>query len=562
MKRRLLPLAIICITLSTTAFAQNIETGMQFYEEGNYANALRIFEQSDSPTAHLFTGKSYFALNNYLKAKHFLSLVDSTDGNLFMEAKYTNALSDFQLKNFAASLDGLYEIKKFSRHPDISRASYSFYRDLVNYLSPSQRFEAFHSSSYNKVRLDLVEAAIGKVEYGTAKALFNAYKNSIVNADTANLAPIETLLNDSTAYHQRYNPNRYTKAPAGLVYNIGVVLPEFDFDSQQFEIPQHLYFGIQLAVENFNSENSDKKAFITYRNDEVSTASTIANDLIWNHSVDAIIGPLFSESAAKLSKYAEEYQVPMLTPLANSDSLNLDLNYTYQLNPTFAIQGRKIAQYAIQKLGYDTLAVIAEKGSLGEPSAVAFQDEARSLGAHVVRYFVEDLESQGYDISEYVKYFDPKVDTVFNYNIDAVYAPFTGNIAETLISSLLTNLEAMQSTMAILGSEEWETVDLSTRRLPQTAIYYTKTFERQPGNTDIEDFESAFRLRFNMDPNRFAFIGYDAANVLLKTLSKVQNPAYLKEGLKKFNNYRGLITDVSFRNTHINQEVKIKQIQP
>ncbi|HBX65729.1 MAG TPA: hypothetical protein DEG32_06095, partial [Balneolaceae bacterium] len=60
--------------------------------------------------------------------------------------------------------------------------------------------------------------------------------------------------------------------------------------------------------------------------------------------------------------------------------------------------------------------------------------------------------------------------------------------------------------------------------------------------------------------NRFAFIGYDAANVVLQTLKRVQNPAYLKEGLKKFNNYRGLITNVSFRNTHINQEVKIKRI--
>ena len=114
--------------------------------------------------------------------------------------------------------------------------------------------------------------------------------------------------------------------------------------------------------------------------------------------------------------------------------------------------------------------------------------------------------------------------------------------------------------MTVLGSEEWETVDLQNRNLPDTEIYYTKTFERDPGNTDIEDFESEFRIRFNMDPNRFAFIGYDAANVVLQTLKRVQNPAYLKEGLKKFNNYRGLITNVSFRNTHINQEVKIKRI--
>ena len=560
MKRLLFSFALIII-FGTSVQGQSIETGIEFYEEGNYERALRIFQNSDAPTANLFAGKSYFALNNFIKAKHYLNLVDSTSGDVFAEAKYTKALAEFQLKNFAASLDLLHELKQDSKSPSVSRAAFSFYRDVVNYLTLDQRFTAFRSSNYDEVRLDLVEAGVGVLELESAKALFNAYKKSTVS-DTADYASIETLLSDSAAYWQRYNPNRYTKAPSGLAYNIGVALPEFNIETSEFEIPQHLYFGIQLAVEKFNSENSDVKSFITYKNTEAkaSKAANIANELVWNHDVDVIIGPLFSEVAKGMSAYAENYEIPMLTPLANSDSLNLDLNYTYQLNPTFAVQGKKMARYAIQTLGYDTLAVIAERGSLGEPSALAFLDEARVLGGEVVRYYVEDLESDGYDISKYMTNFDPEVDTVFNYGIDAVYAPFTGNIAETLISSLLTNLEAIDIDMTVLGSEEWETVDLQNRNLPDTEIYYTKTFERDPGNTDIEDFESEFRIRFNMDPNRLAFIGYDAANVVLQTLKRVQNPAYLKEGLKKFNNYRGLITNVSFRNTHINQEVKIKRI--
>jgi len=560
MKRLLFSFALIFF-LGTSVHGQSIETGIEFYEEGNYESALRIFQNSDNPTANLFSGKSYFALNNYIKAKHYLNLVDSSSGNIYAEAKYTSALSEFQLKNFATSLDLLHELKENSKSPSVSRAAFSFYRDLVNYLALDQRFKAFRSSNYDAVRLDLVEAGVGVLELESAKALFNTYKKSTVS-DTADYASIETLLSDSAAYWQRYNPNRYNKAPSGLAYNIGVALPEFNIETSEFEISQHLYFGIQLAVEKFNSENNDVKSFITYKNTEAkaSNAANIANELVWNHDVDVIIGPLFSEVAKEMSAYAENYEIPMLTPLANSDSLNLDLSYTYQLNPTFAIQGKRMARYAIQTLGYDTLAVIAERGSLGEPSALAFLDEARTLGGEVVRYYVEDLESDGYDISKYMTKFDPEVDTVFNYGIDAVYAPFTGNIAETLISSLLTNLEAIDIDMTVLGSEEWEMVDLQNRNLPDTEIYYTKTFERDPGNTDIEDFESEFRIRFNMDPNRFAFIGYDAANVVLQTLKRVQNPAYLKEGLKKFNNYRGLITNVSFRNTHINQEVKIKRI--
>lgn len=555
----------VFILFSAPLWAQSINTGIKFYEEGNYESALRVFEQLDSPEAQLFSGKSQFGLNNFLKAKFYLQKVDSTaPEDIYSEARYTQALADFQLKNFSEALDALHELKKNSRTPSVSRMSFSLYREITQYLTMEQRLSAFRGTVYPEVRLDLVESVIGSVELGTAKALFNAYKNSMQHTDTAKIASIETLLSDSVAYWQRYNPNRYTKAPEGLAYNIGVALPAFDVETNEFEVSQHLYFGIQLAVENFNSDHSAQKAFITFRDTKAdpSQASIIANDFKWNHSVDAIIGPLFSEVAREMADYAEMYQIPMLTPLANSDSLNLDLTYTFQLNPTFAIQGKTIANYAIQKLGFDTLAVIAERGSLGEPSAVAFLDEARKQGAEVVRYFVEDLESQGYDISEYVKYFDPEVDTVFNYNIDAVYAPFTGNISETLINSLLTYLEAMESEMTILGSEEWEGADLDTRNLPSTQIYYTKTFERDSANTALQDFESAFRLRFNMNPNRFAYIGYDAARVILTNLQKVQNPAYLKKGLKSFNRYRGLITDVSFRGTHINQEVKVKRIGP
>ncbi|MEQ8525483.1 ABC transporter substrate-binding protein [Gracilimonas sp.] len=561
MKRLLFSLALIFV-FTASAIAQSFQTGIEFYEEGNYERALRIFEQSENPSAQLFAGKSHYALNNFIKAKEYLNRVDSTSSEIYSEAKYTSSLADFQLKNFAASLDALHELKENSREPSISRAAFSFYRDVVNYLTLEQRFNTFKATKYDAVRLDLVKAGIGKLDLDSARALFKAYKTTTVS-DTSNYASIETLLSDSAAYMQRYNPNRYTKAPSGLAYNIGVALPQFDIESPQFEIPQHLYFGIQLAVEKFNSENTDLKAFLTYKNTDADAANapSIANELVWNHDADIIIGPLFSEVAVAMSKYAELYEVPMLTPLANSDSLNLDLTYTFQLNPTFAIQGQRMAQFAIQNLGYDTLAVIAERGSLGEPSAVAFLDEARKLGGEVVRYYVEDLESEGYDISKYARNFDPEVDTVFNYNIDAVYAPFTGNIAETLISSLLTNLEAIGTDMTVLGSEEWEMADIDSRNLPDTEIYFTKTFEQNPGNTDIEDFESEFRLRFDTDPNRFALIGYDAANVALRTLKRVQNPGYLKEGLKKFNNYRGLIMDVSFENTHINQEVKIKQIR-
>ncbi|MDZ7806816.1 MAG: ABC transporter substrate-binding protein [Gracilimonas sp.] len=561
MMKRISILFTLCF-IFVSVNAQSLQTGINFYEEGNYQEALRIFENIEESPSYLYTGKTYFALNNYLKAKNSLNKIDSTSSELYYEAKYTIALADFELGNFAASLDALNEINQFSMQGSIKRDAFNFYRELLNYLTLEQRFKAFKGVSHDQIRLDLIEAVVGVVDYPSAKSLFTAYTNTVNISDSSRYKNLFRVLEDSASYAQRYNPNKYTQAPSGLSYNIGVALPEFDLDADEFEITQHLYFGIQLAIENFNSQNTRQKAFLTYRNTDadVNSAAFIASDLVWNHDADAIIGPLFSEVAFELSKYAELYETPLLTPLANSDNLNLDLNYTFQLNPTFAVQGKEMAQYAVQTLQFDTLAVLAEKGSLGEASAYAFIDEVRNLGAEVVRFYVEDLASQGYDISEYVKNFDPEVDTVYNYNIDAIYAPFTGNIAQTLMSALITNLEAMGSKMSILGSEEWETAEINSGRLPETEVYYTKTFEVDTTNSAVNDFDSEFRLRFDTQPNQFAYIGYDAAKVLLESLIRVQNPDYLKEGLKSFDNYRGLITRVSFSGSHINQEVTIKRL--
>lgn len=565
--KKLLTSVFLFISMSCLSFvsAQSIQTGIEFYEEGNYERALRIFEDLDSSQAHLFAGKSYFGLNNFLKAKYYLNRVNESesDSDIYYEAKYTKALADFQLKNFPASLDAAYELNEATLSSSLSGDVYNFYNQLIEYLSLEQRIESFKETKYDDVRFDLMEYTMGKVDYSSARAIFQAYKSSVSNKPQGQVEDIEQMLRDSASYQRRYNPIQYPEAPDGIAYNIGVVLPEFDSDSPQYEISQHMYFGIQLAIEEFNSTNSDKKAFISYKNSSSDTLSMagIINELLWNHNIDAIIGPLYSENALELSEYTELYRVPMLTPLANSDEINIDRNYTFQLNSTFGMQGTHMARYAVQQLGFDTLAVIGEKGSLGEPSAIAFRDEVRSLGGDVVRYFVEDLAAEEYDISEYVKYFDPEVDTLFNYNIDAVYAPFTGNIAETLINSLLTSLEAIGTDMTILGSEEFESLNNRLSQLSDNPVYFSKTLHLNENKPAVQKFRNSFRLRFEVEPNQFAFVGYDAASVLLDTLLEVENPVYLREGLKAITNYDGLITNISFDGKHINQNVGVYRVE-
>ncbi len=560
MKKILTTLFLGLVFIQAT-FAQSIEMGKDLYEQGDFERAIFVFERVDGQESQLFLGKSHFAERNYLKAINVLRDFDLAENeDWYFDAMYTTALAQFQLRNFANALEVLHEISLTSPPSPIKRSAELMYGDIIGFLTPNQRFEVFKSVSEDEIRLDILEFSLDKVEFTTATLLLDLYEESAVSSNPLRLNRIKTQLSDSVSYSNRVRANYPYSAPRGMAYNIGVVLPEFEFESLEYDIPQHLYYGIQVAIEQFNRENADQKAFITYRstNTGVISPEAIISDFVFKENVDAIIGPMFSQVAKDFSNLAEEYEIPILLPLANADSLDLYNNFVFQLNPAFGTQGKIMAREAIA-LGYDTLGVIAEARSLGAPAARAFRHEAERLGGYVEYYFEENFEELGYDIRDYTQFFT--TDTLDSVAmVKAIYAPFTGTIAQTLIESLLTDLEAMRSDVAIFGSEEWQEVDMEVRRLDSTNLYFTRTFDIDTSSSESREFISEFRIRFQTDPNQFAYIGYDAATIMLDQLTRVKNPALLRDNLKDLSGFQGLSIDVSFNGTHVNESISVDSL--
>lgn len=559
-------LILVFLSNSLIGFAQVFETGLSLYDAGDYTRAARVFEQLDEPRGYLFSAKSYFNLGESRKALHFLDKVPSnSDADIYQDALHTKALAYFELKNFSSSLDALYQLSQSTSRTNIVFEGQRLYAQILAYLSTGQRYQAFRTTDYQKVRFDLIEGAIGIVDYSTLKTLLEYYKRTELNPQLYPTDRLDSQLVDSVSYSLSFNP-RYPQAPEGTIYNLGVALPQFASNGQTFEVSQGLYFGVLLAVEEYNSNTPDRKVFVNYKDtkSDPSIVRDVMTDLVWNNNVDAVIGPLFSESAEAYAKISEEFEVPLIAPLANSDSINVDNNYAFQFNPSFEAQGRRLAEYAVNTLGYDTLAILAESSALGAASASGFRYRAEELGAHISYYFVQDLEELGYDITDYTGYFTSDtllIDSLKYTPTDAIYAPFTGDAAPTLIESLLTDLEAMRSEVHILGSEEWSTVDLESRRLNDTELTYSLSFDVTTDSLVIDNFRSSYRLRFNREPNQFSYIGYDVANTILEVLQQVGNPVYLKDALRDYKSNRALSIGIDFKGTHINQAVKVERFR-
>lgn len=555
--------SLLFLTLfQSQLYAQSFSRAMEMYQAEDYQEAAELFLSSDDDRSQLFAGKSFLALTNYSTAiKHLQIASESTQENIRQEALYSLAMAYFGLENYGVSLFNLFELANAENITGLRSDAQRLYNQILNYLSIRDRYDTLYKLQSPAIQYDLVSSSKPYFDEDTFRILVDELVR--ITGEAFSRQEIEReLLSGRTS---RSSHNQYAEAPEGMVYNIGVILPTFNENDPDFVIPRNLYYGMVLAADDFNERNSDKKVNLIFKNSAENTDSTAAvfSELAWTKKVDAVIGPLFSEPASRMAQLSEEYQIPMLAPLANSDSLNMDYNYTFQMNPTFEIHGKKMARYAVQELGIETFSIITEPGTLGRNSALAFRQEAERLGANLSYYIEEDFASSGYDFNSATNVFtsDPAlIDSLNIIESDAVYAPFTGEASPTMMNLLMNNLESMNSDVIILGSEEWERANPTNYQRQFFGIYYTQSFVENPDPSSANLFMENYETRFGTEPDRFSRIGYDTADFLFRSLETAGNPDYLGRAMRNQSIYDGLAYRIFFDGERINQHVFIRSL--
>lgn len=573
----------LLVAQTTTVLSQNQEL-LALYEQGLDSVIIQRYSSPVTEAESYYLASSYIRLGQYNQALILLSTLtkaSNSEQSIWWNAEASLAQSKllFFLGNHATALEQAYAltIRSTATENQKNRAA-MLVEEILAFLSPSSLAQLFTNHYPLELKASILEELMYAIPYELASSYFldlQQLAKESVESNNLTLSRIERQLSTPIQYRSRYNPTKQYNAPNGFHYRLGVLLPTYTVDDPRYAVVQDLYKGMSFAAEEFNANTADAKMFLLYKSttDTMSMnmdvqaehselqhfAHTQFSSLVIGDRVNAIIGPLFSNEAPLYAPLAEEYEIPIFLPLANADSLDLHNNYMFQVNPSFSSQGANLARYAVETLGYDTLGILAEKGSLGEAAAHSFLRESERLGAFVAYDFVENLEERGYGITDFTQYFT--TDTLDSVTIiDAVYAPFTGTIAQTLIESLLTDLEAMQSTIDILGSEEWGGVTINSSRLPETNVYFSRGFSVDTTQTKTQLFATSYQERFGDLPTNFSYIGYDVAHYVMRELYSVKNPKALKNRIKTSPVYDGHAFTIDFRNTHINSSVFIQHI--
>jgi len=146
--------------------------------------------------------------------------------------------------------------------------------------------------------------------------------------------------------------------------------------------------------------------------------------------------------------------------------------------------------------------------------------------------------------------------------LDAVYLPFTGEAASTLLNLTLTGLETFQPDYVILSNEEINYLTHSIERMRRLSMVYTSTFNLKEGTEIAANFRYDYLNRTGSNPGSYSYIGYDIGKFFTELISRIKNPDDFKIFLPSFPPYEGISTSIHFGNSNSNGLLKMYKITP
>lgn len=272
--------------------------------------------------------------------------------------------------------------------------------------------------------------------------------------------------------------------------------------------------GADLAFEEINAKGGVLGKQITFETldekGDVNEAITAFNRLVSQNMV-AFLGDVTSKPTIAVADLAAQENIPMITATATAAEVTQAGDNIFRvcfLDPT---QGKTMAQYAKDKLGATTAAImynVSDDYSTG--LAKAFEEKAKELGMNIVG-------NETYNESD--KDFKSQLTKIAGSNPDVLFLPdYYNNVA--LIASQVKEV-GIQATL--LGADGWDgvvkTVNADNMDSVNGSIFCNHYSAEDPSEK-VQTFLTAYKEKYNEDPVSFSALAYDAAYILAQAIEK------------------------------------------
>lgn len=346
---------------------------------------------------------------------------------------------------------------------------------------------------------------------------------------------------------------------------------------------QQVLQGIQLAFNQLSVQERENLELIVKDSGSGQPLLETVEELATDPNVIGIIGPVLSGHVKEIAPLAQKYQIPVFSPTASSPGLTSLNPYIFRNALTRKIQGKFLAEYAVNELELRRFVILYPEESYGEELKDIFMEETKALGAEIVTavpyrrsqndFKAQILEiggipdndlkemaikqlSETQDTREYPggtpfsrplieqgllnedTFEDLKVSLELNY--DAIFIPGFHDKVE-LIAPQLNFYNIDQVTL--LGTNSWNNPNLvknAGQYLRNKGIFVDGFFIHSK-EEQVKTFVKDFKTTFNEEPTILSAQAFDTTRIFLKLIREgAGNRQQLKTRLHSIKDYPGV----------------------
>ena len=370
------------------------------------------------------------------------------------------------------------------------------------------------------------------------------------------------------------------------VVRIGVVLPLSGIDA---DAGMGVYRGIKYAqlVAGTNNDGPAIELLIRDSESSILRGLKVTQELLEDPAVIAIVGEVDNATTGALAALVNAKGIPFLAPVATETGIGALGENVFQLNADRERKSQMLAEYAYKYLNARTFVTVAPQDDYGQQMADAFSAAVDSLGGEIFaqkwyygepqdlgrsfkairaaafrRAYKDSLQLKSHNGGPSPKLADAEEVNVPVTNLNAIFMP----LHEDDIKLVAGQRAYFNLQSAVIGGEHWYMTDLAKNKELQRYVdgaIFASDYFIDPENARFKQFRNDFRTRLGVTPEKWEIFGYDAANLLFKTVQQGgHSRSQLRAALGKVDNFTGLKGEIALNNPNkINSKVNILQIR-
>ena len=311
--------------------------------------------------------------------------------------------------------------------------------------------------------------------------------------------------------------------------------------------------GAEMAVTQINQQGGllgMQVELIGHINKEAipEVSIQIAEQLIVEDEIIALIGPNRSSHAVEVGPIAQRYGIPMVTTSATNPNVTNASDFVFMASFTDSFQGAVMAQFAIEDLNITTAALLTRKGDLyTEGISEFFALNFSKLGGEIVAN--EFYEGEPSD-------FTAQLTNIAAAEPDALFTSgFVQDIALITQQARAIPLQNVAGEPTIfLGADSWDNELLLNNEDAETeGSFFSGHFSPDTDEPTARAFVDTYEFIYESTPTGGVAVSYDAVKLLFEAVARAGSldPDKIRQQLAATQNYIGATTIASYdKNRH------------